>query len=111
MELDFYRDKLAEKGIETIIPQSREDLLLIEHTLVHELGKGILSPTTKQAYLHIIDKLIAEGAEGIILGCTEIPLLIAQDDVPVPVFNSTQIHSQAAVDFALASKQSAHYEY
>jgi aspartate racemase len=111
MELDFYRDKLAEKGIETIIPQSRKDLLLIEHTLVHELGKGILSPTTKQAYLHIIDKLIAEGAEGIILGCTEIPLLIAQDDVPVPVFNSTQIHSQAAVDFALASKQSAHYEY
>ncbi len=101
MELDFYRDKLAEQGIETIIPESKEDRDFIEHTLLHELGKEIITEATKCAYLKIIDKLIDQGAEGIILGCTEIPLLIGQEDVPVPVFNTTLIHSQAAVNFSL----------
>jgi aspartate racemase len=109
MELDFYRDKLAERNIETIIPESKEDRDFIEHTLLYELGKEIITEETKQAYLKIIDKLIDQGAEGIVLGCTEIPLLIGQEDVCVPVFNTTLIHSQAAVDFALSPKQSAAY--
>ena len=104
MELDFYKQKLSQKGLEVLIPQTKSEIDYIEETLVNELGKGIIVPETKKAYLTIINKLIAEGAEGIILGCTEIPLLINQQDVTVPVFNTTQIHVQAAVDFALSSK-------
>lgn len=70
---------------------------------MHELGKGIILPKTKQEYISIINRLIEQGAEGIILGCTEIPLIISQDDVTVPVFNTTQIHAQAAVEFAVSN--------
>jgi aspartate racemase len=101
MELDFYKSKLLENGIEAIIPESKNDRDFMEETLVHELGKGILIDKTKSEYLRIVDKLIAEGAEGIILGCTEIPLLIKQEDISVPVFDTTQLHVQAAVAFAL----------
>jgi aspartate racemase len=62
----------------------------------------LISGATKKEYIKIIDQLIGEGAEGIILGCTEIPLLIAQEDISVPVFNSTELHAQAAVAFALS---------
>lgn len=103
MELDFYKQKLAQKGLEVLIPETKFEIDYIEETLVNELGKGIIAPETKQAYLTIINKLIADGAEGIILGCTEIPLLISQQDVTVPIFNTTQIHAQAAIDFALSS--------
>ena len=101
MELDFYKEKLLESGIEVLTPPDKTDRDYIEETLVHELGKGILSAETKKNYLTIANKLIAEGAEGIVLGCTEIPLIIQQEDMPVPVFNTTQIHAKAAVDFAL----------
>jgi aspartate racemase len=100
MELDFYKDKLSEEGIETIIPGDKADREFIEYTLLNELGKGILVNETKTQYIGIIEKLIRQGAEGIILGCTEIPLLIKQEDIRVPVFNTTQIHAQAAVEFA-----------
>jgi aspartate racemase len=100
MELDFYKNVLHAHGIETIIPE-KEGRDYIEETLVQELGQGILKPETKEAYLQIINTLIQQGAEGIILGCTEIPLLIGQEDVSVPVFNTTHIHVQAAVQFAL----------
>jgi aspartate racemase len=66
------------------------------------MGKGVFLPATKQKFLTIINKLIGRGAEGIILGCTEIPILIKQDDCEVPVFDTTQIHADAAVEFALA---------
>ena len=101
MELDFYKDRLRANGIEPIIPANQSTRDYIEETLRYELGKGILNPATKSRYLGIIRQLIDEGAEGIILGCTEIPLLIKQEDVPVPVFDTTKIHSLAAVDFAL----------
>ncbi|AWI26328.1 aspartate/glutamate racemase family protein [Flavobacterium pallidum] len=101
MELDFYKDKLTEQGIEVIIPESKSDREYIEGTLVNELGKGILQPETRAAYQNIIDSLIQQGAQGIVLGCTEIPLLISQEDVTVPVFNTTLIHVKAAVKFAL----------
>lgn len=101
MEMDFYRDKLREYGIESIIPESQATRDYIQETLGHELGKGIIKAETKQKYLSIIDQLIAAGAEGIILGCTEIPLLISQYDVDVPVFDTTKIHSQATVQFIL----------
>jgi aspartate racemase len=110
MELDFYKDKLLANGIVPVIPKNPADRNFIEHTLLHELGKGLISGATKKEYIKIIDQLIGEGAEGIILGCTEIPLLIAQEDISVPVFNSTELHAQAAVAFALSETANTTYE-
>ncbi|GGM94121.1 aspartate racemase [Dyadobacter beijingensis] len=104
MEMDFYKDKLVSLGIEPIIPAEQEARDFIQNTLRDELGKGIIRDETKKGYLAIIDELIAQGAEGIILGCTEIPVVLNQDDVPVPVFDTTRIHSDAAVAFALDSR-------
>ena len=101
MELDFYKDKLLDCGIETITPASKSDRKFIEDTLQHELGKGIIFETTKNEYIRIANALIEQGAEGIVLGCTEIPLLLSQDDFTVPVFNTTLIHAQAAVEFSI----------
>lgn len=101
MELDFYKSKFTAAGIEILIPEDESDRQMIEDTLLNELGKGILLKSTKDKYLSIINKLIDDGAEGIILGCTEIPLLIKQSDVAVPVFNTTEIHADAAVAFAI----------
>lgn len=101
MELDFYKDKLIASGIEPIIPESQEDRDYIEDTLRNELGRGFLNPETKKQYLAIIQQLIDRGAEGIILGCTEIPLLIHQEDIAVPAFDTTKIHAEAALAFAL----------
>ncbi len=102
MEKDFYRDKLREFNIETIVPATREIRDYMQQTIKEELGRGIVQHETKQAYIAIIDQLIKEGAEGIILGCTELPLILNQTDISVPVFDTTKIHSQAAVEFALS---------
>ncbi len=101
MQLDFYKDKLAAKGISTIIPNEAE-IETINTAIYTEMGKGVFTPATKTKFLGIIRRLIDEGAEGIILGCTEIPILIKQEDCAVPVFDTTRIHSQAAVRFALS---------
>jgi aspartate racemase len=102
MELDFFKDKLAAKGIEAIIPKSQEDKDFIHTTIFEELGRGLVNVETKRRYLEIANQLIKEGAEGIILGCTEIPLVIKPEDLSVPVFDTTLIHSEAAVDFQLS---------
>lgn len=101
MELDFYKDKLNEQQLEVIIPESETTRDYIQHTLKEELGRGIIKAETKSRYLTIINELIANGAEGIILGCTEIPMMISQEDVAVPVFDTTKIHAAAAVSYAL----------
>ncbi|MEP7094833.1 MAG: aspartate/glutamate racemase family protein, partial [Flavobacterium sp.] len=88
--------------IEAIVPFLQEERDFIQDTLKEELGRGIIKEQTKRAYLSIIEKLIENGAEGIILGCTEIPMLISQEDVSVPVFDTTKIHSEAAVNFAVS---------
>jgi len=100
MEYDFFTAKLTAQNIETIIP-ANEDRDFIHGTIFNELGAGILLPDTKERYLNIINKLIDAGAEGIVLGCTEIPLLIKPEDITAPLFNTTEIHSAAAVKFAL----------
>jgi aspartate racemase len=100
MELDFFKSKLIDKGIKTIIPNDN-DREFIHQTIFEELGKGIVTEQTKQRYLAIIADLIDNGAEGIILGCTEIPLLIQQSDVSVPTFDTALLHSKAAVEFSL----------
>jgi aspartate racemase len=100
MEHDFYNKKLSAKNIEVIIPDS-DDRHFINQSIFGELTNGIFTPETKAKYTRIINKLIENGAGGIVAGCTEIPLLIKQEDCPVPMFNTTEIHAKAAVDFAL----------
>lgn len=102
MELDFFKEKLINRGIEAIIPDNEEDKDFIHTTIFEELGRGIVTPETKQRYLKIANELIDKGAEGIILGCTEIPLVIKQEDINVSVFDTALIHSKAAVEFQLS---------
>ncbi len=101
MQQDFYRDKLAEQGIATVIP-GQDDIDYINTAIYNEFGKGIFTDEAKQRFLQIIDTLIAKGAQGVIFGCTEIPLLLQQSDCSIPVFDTTLIHARAAVDFATA---------
>jgi aspartate racemase len=101
MELPFFKEKLALQGIESLIPEEA-DRIFIHRTIAEELGKGLLLPETRKRYVEISEKLIAHGAEGIILGCTEIPLLIKAGNVSKPVFDTTFIHASAAVEAALA---------
>ncbi len=100
MERPFFREKLAERGIEVIIPGD-DERDFIHYTIFEELGRGILKPETKNFYIDVMHKLAGRGAEGIILGCTEIPLLISPEDIDIPLFDTAQIHSNAAVEFAL----------
>lgn len=102
MEMDFYRRKLEEYGLEVLIPEKQETRDYIQRTLKEELGIGLINPETKKEYLKIAAELINKGAECIILGCTEIPLLIGQEDFTIPVFDTTKIHSQAIVDYILS---------
>ena len=95
MEKNFFKDILTAFGIETIIPDE-EDRNEIHRIIYDELSKGELKATSKEKYLNIINKQVKNGAEGIILGCTEIPLLIGQQDVAIPVFDTTNIHATAA---------------
>ena len=100
MENSFFIDVLKSHGIETIIPNENERQI-IHDVIYDELSKGVLNPDSKQSYLKIIQKLIDTGAEGVILGCTEIPLLILQDDVNVPTFDTTTIHATEVFKLAL----------
>jgi aspartate racemase len=100
MEQDFFKSKLTRKNIEVIIPDS-SDREFINNSIINELIKDIFSEKTRQQFLRIIINLQSRGAEGVVLGCTEIPLLIKQKDVEIPVFDTTFIHSLAAVEFAL----------
>ena len=102
MQDDFFKSKLKDRGIAVLIPKDETDKEFINHTIFDELGKGILRTATKERYLSIIKKLINDGAEGIIAGCTEIPLLIKESDIAVPFFNTAQIHGKAAIEFALS---------
>jgi aspartate racemase len=100
MEQSFYKEKLLKYGITTLIP-ALEDRKFIHSSILDEMAKEIFKEETKQRYLEIINNLILEGAEGIILGCTEIPILIKQEDSKVPLFDTTLIHASAIVNFAL----------
>ena len=101
MQMDFYRDRLKENGISALIPDA-EGIRFINESIYSELDSGIFRDETRQRYLQIINQLMEEGAKGVILGCTEIPLLIKQEHVSIPVFDTAWWHAKAAVDFALA---------
>jgi aspartate racemase len=106
MEMDFYTNILENHGLEVLIPKKETTRDYIQFTLKEELGVGLVNPATKINYLSIIDDLVSDGAECIILACTEIPLLINQSDLKIPVFDTTKIHAEAIVAFAISSKNS-----
>jgi len=101
MEMDFYTKKLKESDIEPLVPL-KADREFIHNAIMNELLKEEFKEETKAKFLSIINDLVDQGAQGIVLGCTEIPLLIKQKDTPLPVFNTLEIHAKAAVDFALS---------
>ena len=101
MQSSFYANRLQSKGIKLTIPDL-DEMEIINNSIYNELGKGLILPETKNIYLNIINKYIGEGVEGVILGCTEIPLLIKQIDCSIPLLDTTLLHASAAVDFALS---------
>jgi aspartate racemase len=102
MEQDFYRDRLAGHGLDVLVPDA-DDRAEVHRIIYDELCRGVIREESRQRYRQVIDRLVAAGAEGIILGCTEIELLIGPPDSPVPVFPTTRLHVEAAVTAALAA--------
>lgn len=101
MEKDFYKGRLSDRhGIDVLIP-GRRDRQMVDRVIYDELCKGIIRDSSRAEYKRIMEALVDEGAEGLILGCTEITLLVSQADAMVPVFDTTRIHAEAAVDLAL----------
>ncbi|WP_128546099.1 aspartate/glutamate racemase family protein [Larkinella soli] len=102
MERAFFRRRLKERfGIEVILPHE-PDKDFIHRTIYEEFGRGIFSDTTRGRYLEMIGRLADRGAEGVVLGCTEIPLLVRPEHTEVPLFDTTTLHAMAAVDFCLS---------
>ncbi|MFD1259080.1 aspartate/glutamate racemase family protein [Entomomonas asaccharolytica] len=102
MEKDFYKGRLADKYGLTVITPNEHERQQVHQIIFHELCVGSIKPESKQTYLTIIDKLVKEGAEAIILGCTEIGMLIKQQDTQIPLFDTTSIHAEKAVKLALS---------
>lgn len=102
MEQDFYKKRLTDKfGIEVLVPQDRERKQVHE-IIYNELCRGEINQSSKETYLDIIDNLKQAGADAIILGCTEIAMLVKPEDTSVPLYDTAAIHASAAVDMALS---------
>ncbi|TXN37934.1 aspartate/glutamate racemase family protein [Flagellimonas hymeniacidonis] len=100
MEKDFYTKILQDEfGLEILVPNT-DDMDVLQSIIYNELVKGIFTIESKNRCLEIIKKLKTQGAQGVILGCTELPMLIPSDEVGLPSFDTTKIHAQKAVDFA-----------
>lgn len=107
MEEDFYRQRLFDKfGIEVVIPEVKEREL-VHRVIFAELCQGKITAEARRSYLEIIDNLQTQGAEGVILGCTEIPLLIGPDDTELPLFNTTALHAGLALEYCFGDVETA----
>jgi aspartate racemase len=100
MTQEFYRDKLTGRGIEVLIPEG-DDIDLVNRVIFDELCLGIVKPESKAQYLRVIEALRLRGAEGLLLGCTELGLIVSQEDVSLPLFDTTVIHARKAAQLAL----------
>ena len=107
MEQAFYRDRLIAAGLKVIVPNA-EDRLTVNAVIYDELCLGRIEPASKARYVAIIERLAGDGAEGVILGCTEIGLLVSQDETTLPLFDTTAIHAAAATAFCLGVTAPAH---
>jgi len=102
MEEDFYTSRLVQRyNLQVMIPQARQREI-VHRVIYDELVKGEIRPVSKAQYIEIIERLVRDGAQGVVLGCTEIGLLVQDGDCQVPLFDTTRIHAEAAVEFALA---------
>jgi len=101
MQEGFFKDRMRSRGVDVFVPDAT-DRATIHRVIFEELVFGKLEENSRQAYREIIARQAADGAEGVILGCTEIPLLIKQGDSPVPLYDTTELHALAAVDLALS---------
>lgn len=101
MEQDFYRDRLADHGLRVLVPEA-DDRAEVHRIIYAELCVGVVSDPAREFYRRVMERLVARGAEGVILGCTEIELLVRPEDATVPVFPTTALHVAAALDRALA---------
>ena len=100
MNKDFYRKGLERRGISTLVPDPK-DQELINRVIYEELTRGIVNNESRKKYVKVIESLTEKSAEGIVLGCTEIPLLIKETDCDVPLFNTTLIHAEKALNYAV----------
>jgi aspartate racemase len=99
MEKTFYQDALARKGITVLVPDA-EDRDYVNEVIYNELVAGQIDDDSRAGFVAIINELATRGAEGVILGCTEIPLLVGEEDVALPLFDTTAIHAEAALNYA-----------
>ncbi|MGF1524419.1 MAG: aspartate/glutamate racemase family protein [Leptolyngbyaceae cyanobacterium] len=102
MEQDFYKGRLRDRHGLTVVIPSAEDRQTIHHIIYNELCRGVVKESSRQQYLSIMERMQADGAEGIIEGCTEIAMLVQQQHTEIPLFDTTTIHAEAAVARALA---------
>lgn len=102
MEQNFYKEKLIEKGINVIIPDET-DIKIINDIIYKELCLGIINPESKAKYLAIVKKLENKGAEGVILGCTEIGMIVKSEDTSIPLFDTAVIHAKQAAIYSIKS--------
>ena len=105
MEKEFYRGRLEELHQLKVLIPDREKRDQVHRVIYDELVQGVITDGSREIYREVIDALVAGGAQGIVLGCTEIGLLVKQEDVPVPVFDTMEIHALAAVDAALGRSE------
>jgi aspartate racemase len=101
MQEPFYRERMARHGVELLVPDA-DGRGVVDEIIFRELVLGVVRDESRRAYQAIIAEMLADGAEGVILGCTEVELLLQPTDIPIPSFPSTALHAAAAVDFALA---------
>jgi aspartate racemase len=101
MEKRFYQDALARQNITVLVPDA-ENRQYVNDVIYQELVAGQIRDQSRAGYVAVIDKLAQRGAQGVILGCTEIPLLVSEADAGLPLFDTTQIHAEAALNYALA---------
>jgi aspartate racemase len=104
MEQDFYRARLEQKHCLRVLIPDDDARKKVNDIIYEELGHGIISESSRETYISIIRDLHSRGAEGVILGCTEIPLLIRPGDYSIPLFDTTALHASAAVEWALRSE-------
>jgi aspartate racemase len=105
MEMDFYQTRLKAMGIDCVVPDL-PDRDYIHDVIMNELLKSEFKDESRQKFIDIMQGLVGKGAEGVILGCTEIPLLVKQEDTEIPLFDTLHIHASAIVDFILESDKS-----
>ena len=102
MEETFVTDRIAQHGIEVLVPQDKTEVEELHRIIQKELTFGQIIPDSKQYVLDSLQAMMDRGAQGAVLGCTEFPLMMDESDLDVPIFNTTNIHSEAAIEFVLS---------